>query len=150
MNLTIRQSSRICAMQVLYSRQAGGEDRPETELLAAEHLQIQEPDPAYMKKTIQGVEEHLPEIDERIGRYAKNWSVDRLPRVDLAILRLGIFELFWREDIPDGATINECVEMAKRYSTPEAGHYINGILSSCLREKKPSDSAAQAQPLPDE
>ena len=136
MNLKTRQGSRICAMQILYSRETGGEDPSGTQDIAMEVLPLDKADGDYMKSVLEGVAEHQEEIDAAISRYAVGWKIDRLPKVDLSILRLGIFELFWRDDIPDKATINECVEMAKHYSTPEAGSYINGILSSCLKEKQ--------------
>jgi len=123
-------------MQLLYSREVGGEDLSGTQDIAMEILPLEEADGAYLESVLSGVEAHKEEIDGAISHYAKGWKIDRLPKVDLAILRLGIFELFWRDDIPAGATLDECVEMAKRYSTPESGAYINGILASCLREKE--------------
>jgi len=122
-------------MQLLYSREIGGDDLNGTQNIAMEVLPLEEADADYLKSVLEGVETHKEEIDDAIGRYAMGWKVERLPKVDLSILRLGIFEIFWRDDIPDGATINECVEMAKQYSTPEAGRYINGILHSCETEK---------------
>jgi len=127
-------------MQLLYSREVGGEDVSGTQDIAMEILPLEEADSAYLESVLGGVEAHKEEIDEAISRYAKGWKIDRLPKVDLAILRLGIFELNWRDDIPTGATMDECVEMAKRYSTPESGAYINGILASVLKEKQSGDS----------
>ncbi len=147
MDRKTRQGSRICAMQILYSRETGGEDLSGTQDIAMEVLPLEEADGEYMDSVLKGVAEHLEEIDAAISRYAVGWKIDRLPKVDLSILRLGIFEIFWRDDIPDKATINECVEMAKSYSTPDSGSYINGILSSCLKEK---GAAAEEVPVSEE
>jgi len=147
--LETRKGSRICAMQVIYSQEAGGEDLSGTQLMSSEFLTIEEPDPEYMERTVQGVCDHKDELDQMIDRFARGWKAARLPKVDLAILRLGIFEILYREDIPDGATINECVEMAKKYSNPESGSYINGILSSCVRYKLNPDEEVETVEMPE-
>ena len=72
--------------------------------------------------------EHLAEIDEKISRYAVNWTIDRIAKVDLAILRLAIFELEYRPDIPPIVSINEAVDLAKTFSSAESKRFVNGIL----------------------
>ncbi len=72
-------------------------------------------------------------IDIYIEKYAKEWTVDRMSKVDLAILRLAMFEILYREDIPYSVSINEAVELAKKYSSEKSSSFINGILGNFIR-----------------
>ena len=76
----------------------------------------------------------LDKIDELINKYAKNWSVNRMPKVDLSILRLAICELVFIEEIPSKVSINEAIELAKLYCDDKAPKFINGILGSVVNE----------------
>jgi N utilization substance protein B len=71
---------------------------------------------------------HLPEIDERITRYCENYEFRRISAVDRNVLRLGIFEMFYRDDIPPVVSINEAIELAKEFGGPDSGRFVNGIL----------------------
>ncbi|MCM8800446.1 MAG: transcription antitermination factor NusB [Candidatus Omnitrophica bacterium] len=82
----------------------------------------------FTSELVEGVAEHLNAIDEKISQYATNWQLKRMAVVDRNILRLGSYELLFREDIPPKVSINEAVELAKRYSGLEAGRFVNGIL----------------------
>ena len=77
---------------------------------------------------IRGTVEHLEEIDGKIIHYAKNWDLNRMAVVDRNVLRLAIFEMLYRDDIPPVVSINEAVDIAKRFSTDESGRFVNGIL----------------------
>ncbi|PYI84833.1 MAG: transcription antitermination factor NusB [Verrucomicrobia bacterium] len=77
---------------------------------------------------IRGVIEHRSELDERIKQYAKNWELHRMAAVDRNILRLAIYEMVHRDDIPPVVSINEAVDIAKRFSTEDSGKFVNGIL----------------------
>lgn len=81
-----------------------------------------------------GVTEHQVAIDEVIQRYARNWDLGRMPALDRAALRLGVFELWHRSDVPRNVVINEAVELAKRYSTDESGRFVNGMLARIADE----------------
>lgn len=83
-----------------------------------------------------GVCEHLNEIDETIDRHAKGWSTGRMSKVDLAILRLAVYEMLYSDKTPLSVAINEAVEFAKKYSSDEAPAFINGILGSVAEEHK--------------
>jgi N utilization substance protein B len=89
---------------------------------------------AFAEELIQGVIRDLALIDEVIGKYAKNWAFGRIARVDLAILRIAIFELMRRTDIPPVVSINEAVDIAKEFSTEESKRFVNGILDSYKEE----------------
>ncbi|MCX5702718.1 MAG: transcription antitermination factor NusB [Candidatus Omnitrophica bacterium] len=98
--------------------------------------EIEEEVKNFASELVKGVAENLETIDAEIARYAANWQLKRMAVVDRNILRLGCFELMFREDIPPKVTINEAVELAKKYSDPEAAKFVNGILDKIQSEKK--------------
>ena len=81
-----------------------------------------------------GVEENRQSLDERIISNAKGWSLERMPALDRAILRTGLFELVSRPDVPTAVVIDEAVELAKRFSTDDSGKFVNGVLAAVARE----------------
>jgi len=95
------------------------------------------PDP-YAIDVVTGVTEHGARIDGVIGRLAPDWPIDRMPVVDRAVLRLGVYELLERPDIPTAVILDEAVELAKRYSTEESGRFVNGVLAAAARELRKS------------
>jgi N utilization substance protein B len=82
----------------------------------------------FADRLIRGVLEHRAELDEVIRRYVKNWGLNRIATVDRNVLRLAIHEMMHREDIPPVVSINEAVDIAKRFSTEESGRFVNGVL----------------------
>jgi N utilization substance protein B len=85
----------------------------------------------YITDLVAGVNERIKEIDSCIGSYlASSWKIDRISKVDLALLRMGYYEIKYREDVPKGAAINEAVELAKKYGSDSSGKFINGILAN--------------------
>ena len=89
----------------------------------------------YLRRLVKGVDEHAAELDGYIAKYAKGWSFARIPLVASAIMRVAMYEILYMPDIPNGAAINEAVEIAKKYETPETVKFINGILGSFLRQE---------------
>ena len=87
---------------------------------------------------INGVEAARAEIDMQIVAHAKGWALDRLPALDRAILRLGIFELTSRADVPTAVVIDEAVELAKRFSTDDSGKFVNGVLAAVAKKVRPA------------
>ncbi|MCU0770623.1 MAG: transcription antitermination factor NusB [Verrucomicrobia bacterium] len=83
---------------------------------------------------IRGTIEHLAEIDLVIARHVRNWSMERMAAVDRNVLRLAVFEMLHREDIPPVVSINEAVDIAKKFSTQESGRFVNGILDKVKGE----------------
>lgn len=98
----------------------------------------------YIRDTVAGIGDHLAELDAAIEQYAKNWSVHRLSHMTASILRLALYEMRYVEDVPDGAAINEAVELAKKYESDKAAAFINGVLGSAARDTEPADDAPQA------
>jgi N utilization substance protein B len=89
----------------------------------------------FTEELVKGVAENFKTIDEKITKYAANWELSRMAVVDRNILRLGSYELLWRADIPPKVSINEAVELAKKYSGIQAGKFVNGILDKIKSEK---------------
>ena len=131
-----RTTAREVAMMMHFSNLLGGEDTPEHVCEKAESLgTLDEEDLVYVSQMLEGVGTHSEELDEIIGRYAKDWAIERIARVDLSILRVAIYEMLYRkEDVPTGAAINEAVELAKRYGGERSYAFINGILGSVAKE----------------
>lgn len=92
-----------------------------------------EEDRAFIRSLVEGVCAHTLELDEKISAYLKDWSLERIAKVDLAILRLAFYELLFIRDVPETVVINEAVEMAKRYSTDRSGAFVNGVLGALSR-----------------
>lgn len=92
-----------------------------------------EKDKDYIQKKYEAVAEHIAEIDELINRYAKGWKTTRMNKVDLAILRLAVYEMKWDGEVPVGVAINEAVELAKRFSGGDSPSFINGVLGKIAR-----------------
>ena len=95
----------------------------------------------YAIDLVEGVVAHRARIDEILADYAEGWTVDRMPGVDRAVLRIGVFELLWRDDVPDPVVIDEAVELAKSLSTDESPRFVNGVLGRVLRDQ-PTVTAA--------
>lgn len=91
----------------------------------------------YIRRLVRGVADHGFELDGYIAKYAKGWDFARIPLVASAIMRVAMYEIMYMPDIPNGASINEAVEIAKKYETPETVRFINGILGSFVRQELP-------------
>ena len=91
--------------------------------------------PEYSVTLVEGVTEHLERIDELLSTYSQGWTVQRMPAVDRVVLRLGVYELLWRDDVPDAVVIDEAVALAKSLSTDESPAFVNGLLARLLQMK---------------
>ena len=95
------------------------------------------PEP-FAVELVDGVGDHLDEIDATIRAYAQGWTLERMPSLDRALLRIGVFELTYRPDVPTGAVISEAVELAKTFSTDDSGRFVNGLLSAVAADVRPA------------
>lgn len=91
------------------------------------------PDPLTVR-LVAGVRDHRDDIDADLVRVARGWTLDRMPVLDRAILRIGVFELRWTPDVPTAVVLNEAVELAKSFSTEESGRFVNGVLARLAAE----------------
>lgn len=89
----------------------------------------------YIRDAIEMIRINLNDIDKSIQKYIKGWKIHRLAKVDLSVLRIAVYELTYRKDIPIEVAINEAIEISKKYSTEESSKFINGVLGSFVREK---------------
>ncbi len=92
-----------------------------------------------LKEKFNGVIAHLSEIDEMIEAKSKGWTIDRIAKAELTVLRLAVYEILYVDDVPDRVAINEAVELSKVYCADKASGFVNGILASVVREK-PADA----------
>ena len=106
------------------------EDLPEQ--LLYENAEAGEEDAAYIQQKIQAVAEKKEEIDEMINAIARGWKTTRMGKVDLTLIRLGVYEMKFDDEIPTGVAINEAVELAKKYGTDGSSSFVNGILAKLL------------------
>ena len=100
---------------------------------AEKELPVKEEERVFITKEVEGAREHREEIDKIISECAKGWNTERMNKVDLAILRLAVYELCFSGDTPLGVAINEAVELAKKFSSDESPAFINGILGNVAR-----------------
>lgn len=128
-----RRASRETVMKVLYQLDIQKENREEQIAEALEKEKTDENDMNYMKSVLDGVRENKNFLDKTIKKYLKSWSIDRISRVDLSILRLSIYELYFRDDIPSSVSINEAIELSKKYSGKDSPSFINGVLGRVTR-----------------
>jgi transcription antitermination protein NusB len=145
---TSRRRAREIALQVLYSIDANDVD-PAAALtfyfdrFAAEEREDareEEPDGeeagpadrAYVETLVREVSQHRDAIDDLLGQVSRNWRIERIARVERTILRMAIYELKYRDDIPARVSINEAIELAKRFGSSDASAFVNGLLDSAL------------------
>lgn len=127
-----RRESRERALGLLYAAEA--QSVTPAEVLAA---QVVTPDP-YAGALVAGVGDHLADLDATISaNLAGGWELSRLPAIDRAVLRLGVYELAHRSDIPTAVVLNEAVELAKGFSTEDSGRFVNGVLAAVARQERP-------------
>ncbi len=88
----------------------------------------------FVRETVNGVLEHLEEIDKKIAEYAPNWSVDQMTIVDRNILRIGVFEMYLSNSVPAKVAINEAIEIAKSYGGASSGKFVNGVLGAMFND----------------
>ena len=130
-----RHDARIAVMRAAFSIDYDLDETVSSESVF-DGLTLDKHDMNYFDKVIDGIKSNISTIDETIKSCLKNWTIERLPKVDLAILQVAVYEIIYCEDIPVGATINEAVNIAKEYSTDDSGKFVNGVLSGVLKKVK--------------
>jgi N utilization substance protein B len=130
-----RTAARRRAVELLYQADLLGRD-PATVLAAERGADGGLLDP-YTVELVEGVERSRPELDERIGAASRDWTVDRMPLIDRNVLRLGVFELTERPDVPTAVAIDEAIELVKLLSTDDSGRFVNGVLATIARQVRP-------------
>ncbi|MEA2932127.1 MAG: transcription antitermination protein NusB [Actinomycetota bacterium] len=123
-----RRQARERALSLLYEAETKG-------VTPAEVLAELPVEPAeFASDLVLGVGDHQDEVDGWIVRFARDWALERMPALDRALLRMGVYELVHRPDVPTGAVISEAVELAQRYSTDDSSRFVNGVLAAIALE----------------
>jgi N utilization substance protein B len=130
-----RSKARKRALDILFEAELRGS--PVLDLLA-ERITLGSPPVApYAAELVRGVTVHAARIDELLSQYAQGWTLDRMPAVDRNVLRIGVYELLWAQDVPDAVAINEAVLLAQDLSTEASPAFVNGLLAR-IAELKPT------------
>ncbi|HEY8421252.1 MAG TPA: transcription antitermination factor NusB [Thermoclostridium sp.] len=128
-----RRITRESAMKLLYQFQLRDDDIEEQISLFLDETEgLENLDKEFFLDVIHGVINNKEEIDGLIQTHSKGWKLERMPKVDLAIMRLAVYELKYRKDIPMNVSINEAVELAKKYGGEQSKNFINGVLGKIV------------------
>ena len=128
--MSARSKARKRALDVLFESEQRGVDVLET--LAGRVAAADPPVSEFTVQLVEGVVAHRDRIDELLTTYSRGWSLDRMPAVDRAVLRLGTFELLWLDDVPDAVVVDQAVELARSLSTDDSPGFVNGVLGRLL------------------
>jgi transcription antitermination protein NusB len=130
-----RSKARKRALDILFAAELRG--LPASQLLSEHQSLGEQPVPEYAAELVRGVVAHRTQIDTLISENAVAWTLDRMPAVDRNILRLGVYELLWADDVPDGVAISEAVLLAQDLSTDASPAFVNGLLAK-IKDLKPT------------
>lgn len=130
-----RRKSREIAMKLLFEMSIKKENYNEIYENFKENtdMDLQDIDMEYVFRVLKGVEENQKTIDDKIEENLINWKLNRVSKIDLAILRTSTYEIFYEDDIPDKVSVNEGIELAKKYSDEKSFQFINGVLGKMIK-----------------
>lgn len=145
-----RTTARAAVMQMIFEHLSGGQGGEETLQMVYDELRADgvtgvssirqdepdEEDRVYISRVLDGVLEHIHEIDALIGNAARGWTVERMSLVDLTIMRLAVYEIVYESDIPESVSVSEALELTERYSDPDDKAFVNGILGTIVRNRE--------------
>ena len=143
-----RITARAAAMQMIYEKLSGGQGGEETLQMVYDELRRdgvpgvdsvgkKEPgqeDREYIARVLEGVMENREQLDEKIQQASQGWTLDRMPMIDLTIMRLAVWEMMNEPEVPGSVSIAEALELTERYSDPDDKKFVNGVLGTILRE----------------
>ena len=128
-----RSRARKRALDMLYAAEMRGED---VVRFLDQAIEAGEgPSNPYVQVLVRGVAEHRGRIDELLTEYSEGWALNRMPAVDRSVLRMGVFELLWADDVPDAVAVDEAVTLVRDLSTDDSPAFVNGVLGAMLRAK---------------
>ena len=148
-----RITARAAAMQLIYEKLAGGQGGEESLRMVYDELrqdgvpgvssvgktEPNQEDRAYITRVLEGVLTERKTLDEKIEAAAQGWTVERMPMIDLTIMRLAVWEMLYEDGIPGSVSIAEALELTERYSDPEDKKFVNGVLGTILRGLEASE-----------
>jgi len=131
-----RTQARECALKILYQSEIIRIDIQAAAIKFWDEIEDVDTNiQSFTTRLTAGIEEHYEDIDKKISQYATNWQLKRMAIIDRNILRMGVFELLYATDIPPKVTINEGVELAKKYGDVDSGKFVNGILDKIHKQE---------------
>lgn len=128
-----RSKARKRALDALYAADLRAENAAEALDRAIEAGEG--PTNDYTTQLVRGVVEHRTRIDEVLSTYAQGWTLARMPAVDRNVLRMGVYEVLWVDDVPDAVAVTEAVDLVRDLSTDESPSFVNGVLGTVVRDK---------------
>ena len=131
--MSARTKARKRAIDILF--EAEQRKLPPVQLLADRIAHADPPVPEYTVTLVEGVSAHQERLDEVLSTYSQGWTLDRMPAVDRALLRVGAYEVLFCDDVPDAVAVNEAVELARSLSTDDSPGFVNGLLGRLLEVK---------------
>ncbi len=131
--MAARSKAHKRAVDILYEAEV--RDATAASVLSERVQRAEPPVNDFTSVLVDGVASHHTRIDQIIEQYSEGWTLSRMPGVDRAVLRLGVYELLWGQDTPAAVAIDEAVELAKTLSTDESPRFVNGLLARVLRDK---------------
>lgn len=129
-----RRQARETALQALFQVDVGGINIDSAIKHTADEMCINNEDLKFTRELVEGTVQHLGEIDAVISKLSRDWQINRIANVDKNIMRLALFEIFFREDIPPSVSVNEAVEMAKIFGGVDSRKFVNGILGKVVQD----------------
>ena len=131
--MAARSKARKRALDILFESEARD---VAASLVLEERMRAGDPPiHEYTAALVRGVAENAPRIDELISAYAQGWSLERMPAVDRNVLRIGVYEILYVEDVPDAVAVSEALNLVRELSTDESPNFVNGVLGNILRNK---------------
>ncbi|WP_439593300.1 transcription antitermination factor NusB [Microbacterium sp.] len=134
--MSARSKARKRALDILFQSDVRGDELSTTiaaEAKRAASEPAREASWLYAREIVDGVNDNREAIDEQITTFAKDWTLSRMPAVDRAVLRIGVWELLYNDEVPSAVAIDEAVELAKEFSTDESGSFVHGVLGRIAR-----------------
>ena len=134
--MSARTKARKRALDILFSADVRGD---EVAVALASEAKRAASEPAreaswlYAREVVDGIIDHRDEIDEQITTHSRDWKLERMPAVDRALLRIGVWEILFNSEVPTAVAIDEAVELAKEFSTDDSGSFVHGVLAKVAR-----------------
>ncbi|MHB1000720.1 MAG: transcription antitermination factor NusB [Armatimonadota bacterium] len=141
-----RRAAREIALNILYQVDVAKIPPDEALKVALENTDLDSTAADFTTELVRGTLEHQKSIDSKLTEFSVGWDLQRQPAVDRNILRMSIFEILYLDYVPASVSINEAVELAKKYSTEDSGKFINGVLGSLVRKNKLKEEEDNASP----
>jgi transcription antitermination protein NusB len=140
-----RRAARETAMKLLYQNEFQKDNKQEQLETILSSSSLNDNDKLFLRRIAEGVHANLQQIDSLIRKFSKGWRINRISKVDLSILRICIYEIIYMPEIPYSVSVNEAVELSKKYSSNEASAFVNGILSKIAKPGEETDEIKDQQ-----